>query len=179
MSSFFSRSENLHNYHLLVFMILFSSHFESVRNVIVASFHCCNIGTFSVSLLAFLVECFNNVVKIDFCFSWRCCHFCVWIQGQGVAAWGCFVPPGPHLWIICRAGCYMLRWAPSGSLWPFVTGPYGFLQLVKRSRSASLHLTVLSNGDSAALINDLTVQTANNKSFLIPHWMICDYLRSF
>lgn len=172
--SFFSCSENLHNYHLLVFTILFSSHFESVGNVFVASFHCWIIGTLSVSLLAFVMKLFDNGVKINFCFCWKCCHFCVAFRVKVLHHEDATSPSGPHLWIICRAGCYMLRWGPSGSLWPFVTWPHGFLQLVKQSRSVSLHLTVLSNGGGAALINDLTVQTANNKPFLIPHWMICD-----
>lgn len=46
----------------------------------------------------------------------------------------------------------------SRSLWPFVTCLQGLLQLVQRSRSASLHLTVLCRVISAAQINYSTRQ---------------------
>lgn len=72
-----------------------------------------------------------------------------------------------HLWTVCGAGSYMLRWRPPGSLLPFVTCPRGFLQRVKRFRSASLHPSVLTGVSSAAQMNVLT-STQNVSQCLKP-----------
>lgn len=87
--------------------------------------------------------------------SWKkvCLFCCTAFQWRKV-----FLPGRSSLplWTIYEAGSYMLRWHPAGLLLPFVTCPQGFLQLVKRLRSASLHLTFLNNISSTAQINYLT-----------------------